>query len=51
MRTCEDCGATSEQAVFPVRQIDGLPELCLDCALTWASRHAREARSPAAVSR
>lgn len=40
MRECRSCGSRSIETRFPERNIKGLPVLCLDCALEFAS-HAR----------
>ena len=37
VRACWSCGTPPHETRFPVCQIEGLPDVCLDCALEWAS--------------
>lgn len=44
---CYSCGSRPCETRFPTSRIEGLPLLCIDCALEWASEVTRPARCAA----
>jgi hypothetical protein len=43
-RECWSCGSRRGETPFPAVRIKGLPVLCLDCAIEWASEVTRPDR-------
>jgi hypothetical protein len=43
-RECYSCGSRPCDTAFPAERIKGLPLVCLECAVEWASEVTREAR-------
>lgn len=41
---CRSCGSRPCETPFPVERPRGMPALCLDCLLEWASEVTRPAR-------
>ena len=36
-RSCISCGSLATETWFPRARIHGLPEVCVECALEWAT--------------
>lgn len=43
-RECYSCGSRPSETRFPTDRIEGIPDMCLDCTLEWASETTRPAR-------
>ena len=48
-RECYSCGSRPGDTRFPAERVRGMPVLCLDCLLEWASEVTRPERCAATL--